>query len=677
MDNERQVSDQQLLQALVTGGFDAFYVLEAVRDERGAVIDFRYAEVNARAVERIRRPRAEILGRRMTELFAAGPLEPYIKKFATVLQSRAPHEEEAYVTIPGLPHMWTRMSIVPLGESLAVISRDITQLKASEEALRRSHEELEQRVAERTAELQASNAELTAQMRQRQKAEDRFSRLFESGLMAISIADVTGKVFSVNDAFVNLLGYSREELVSGKVRTLDLTPPEWKEATAHNLKMLKTRGVVEPREREFIRKDGRRVPVLLGVAMLGTTEVLVCATDLTETKRAQAQLSLVEEQLRQSQKLEAIGSLAGGVAHDFNNLLSVILSYGGMIEEGLSEGDPIREDIVEVISAGKRAAELTKQLLAFSRKQILRPRVVGLNTLVTGLERMLRRLIGENIEFTVLSSHDLRLVKVDPGQLEQVVMNLVVNARDAMPNGGKLTIETSNMNLDAEYAADHPEITPGPHVMLAVSDNGIGMDAATRARIFEPFFTTKGPGKGTGLGLSTVFGIVKQSGGHIWVYSEPGAGTTFKVYFPCAKAETAEAEPAPDSQAVPARGVETILLVEDEEQVRALARTVLKRHGYHVLEAQSGGDALLICEQHTARIDLLLTDVVMPRMTGRQLADRLRQVRPDMKVLYMSGYTDNSIVHHGVLDSGINFLEKPLTVERLTRKVRDVLDSQK
>ena len=677
MDNERQVSDQQLLQALVTGGFDAFYVLEAVRDEGGAVIDFRYAEVNARAVERIRRPRAEILGRRMTELFAAGPLEPYIKKFATVLQSRAPHEEEAYVTIPGLPHMWTRMSIVPLGESLAVISRDITQLKASEEALRRSHEELEQRVAERTAELQASNAELTAQMRQRQKAEDRFSRLFESGLMAISIADVTGKVFSVNDAFVNLLGYSREELVSGKVRTLDLTPPEWKEATAHNLKMLKTRGVVEPREREFIRKDGRRVPVLLGVAMLGTTEVLVCATDLTETKRAQAQLSLVEEQLRQSQKLEAIGSLAGGVAHDFNNLLSVILSYGGMIEEGLSEGDPIREDIVEVISAGKRAAELTKQLLAFSRKQILKPRVVGLNTLVTGLERMLRRLIGENIEFTVLSSHDLRLVKVDPGQLEQVVMNLVVNARDAMPNGGKLTIETSNMNLDAEYAADHPEITPGPHVMLAVSDNGIGMDAATRARIFEPFFTTKGPGKGTGLGLSTVFGIVKQSGGHIWVYSEPGAGTTFKVYFPCAKAETAEAEPAPDSQAVPARGVETILLVEDEEQVRALARTVLKRHGYHVLEAQSGGDALLICEQHTARIDLLLTDVVMPRMTGRQLADRLRQVRPDMKVLYMSGYTDNSIVHHGVLDSGINFLEKPLTVERLTRKVRDVLDSQK
>jgi signal transduction histidine kinase len=392
-----------------------------------------------------------------------------------------------------------------------------------------------------------------------------------------------------------------------------------------------------------------------------------------ERKVATVALRRSEAQLRQAQKMEAIGSLAGGVAHDFNNLLSVILSYSELLGLELKQDDPMRADLEAINEAGLRAAALTQQLLAFSRQQVLQPMVIDLNEVFAGMEQMLRRVIGEDVELSSMARQASCRVKVDPGQMEQVIMNLVVNARDAMPRGGKLTIETSEIFLDASYVADHVGTRVGPHIMLAVSDTGSGMTKAVQARIFDPFFTTKELGKGTGLGLATVFGIIQQSGGAIWVDSEPGVGTTFKVYLPVAgQADAAStASLAPERRTL--RGSETILLVEDEERVRGLVRTVLTKYGYNVLEAQGGGDALLYCEQHPAAIDLLLTDVVMPRMSGPQLAGRVVALRPQVKVLYMSGYTNDAVVLHGILDSSISFIQKPITPGALARKVREAL----
>jgi two-component system cell cycle sensor histidine kinase/response regulator CckA len=381
----------------------------------------------------------------------------------------------------------------------------------------------------------------------------------------------------------------------------------------------------------------------------------------------------LQEQFRQAQKMEAVGRLAAGVAHDFNNLLSVVLCFSELAIEGLKPGDPLRADIEEIRKAGNRATALTHQLLAFSRQQVLEPRVVDLNDIVGAMKPMLSRLLGEDIDLTVLSPRPVGRVLADPSQVEQVVMNFAVNARDAMPNGGMLTIETSNVTLDEAYVGRPAEVPPGRFVMLAVTDSGMGMTEATRARLFEPFFTTKEKGKGTGLGLATVFGIVQQSGGYVSVYSELGLGTTFKVYLPRTD-RVAEAS-CSNAPATTLNGSETILLVEDEEQVRTVACTILRRHGYNVLETSNGGEAYLVSNDFSAKIDLLLTDVVMPRMSGRRLAEQLAPRRPEMKVLFASGYTDDAIIHHGVLDAGLAFLQKPFTPQALLRRVRDVLDA--
>jgi signal transduction histidine kinase/DNA-binding response OmpR family regulator len=407
--------------------------------------------------------------------------------------------------------------------------------------------------------------------------------------------------------------------------------------------------------------------VLDGLGTVADTIALGIKRNLVE----QAQTGL-ESQLRQAQKMEAVGRLAGGIAHDFNNLLTAILGYGTLLLSRLREDDHGRQNVQEILKAGERAASLTNQLLAFSRKQVLQPKVLDLNALATNLEKMLRRLIGEDIELATSLDGDLGQVRADPGQIEQVIMNLVVNSRDAMPEGGKLTFETANATLGEDYVSRHLGAKPGRYVMLAVADTGVGMDAQTQARVFEPFFTTKEAGKGTGLGLATVYGIVKQSEGYISVYSEPGQGTIFKIYLPRID-QPVETATAGQAASVP-RGTETILLVEDEEAVRRLARLILEGQGYAVIEAPSAASALAIAEQHATPIHLVLTDVVMPGMNARELSQALTRIRPSARVLFMSGYTGDTIVRHGVLEPGIAFLQKPFTPADLARKVREVLD---
>ncbi len=504
------------------------------------------------------------------------------------------------------------------------------------------------------------------------ESEARFRQLAESVREVFWMTDVAkGEMVYVSPAYESIWGRSRAGLFASPSDWSDALHPEDRERVVEAAMTQQATGtydeeyrVVRPdgtvrwiHDKAFpVRDEGGRVVRIAGVA-----------EDVT-TRRE------LEAQLRQSQKMEAVGRLAGGVAHDFNNMLSVVLGYADLALGDLRPGEPLRDDLMEIKKAGQRAAALTQQLLAFSRQQVLAPRVLDLAEVVAGTERMLQRLVGEDVELTLLAAPGACRCKVDPGQVEQVVMNLVVNARDAMLQGGKLTIETCAVEFDEEYAREHLDVAPGSYVMLSVSDNGCGMDAATRSRIFEPFFTTKEKGKGTGLGLSTVFGIVKQSGGHVWVYSEPGVGTTFKVYFPRVDAAPDAASQRP-AQAEIRGGSETILLVEDEEQVRAFALSVLRRAGYRVLDAANGGEGLLIGEQDASRIDLLLTDVVLPRMSGRQLAERLCPARPEMRVIYMSGYTEDAVIQHGVLHSGVAFLQKPLTPHALLRKVREVLDA--
>jgi two-component system, cell cycle sensor histidine kinase and response regulator CckA len=382
---------------------------------------------------------------------------------------------------------------------------------------------------------------------------------------------------------------------------------------------------------------------------------------------------LLEDQLRQAQKMEAIGRLAGGIAHDFNNLLTIIIGYSDVLSQLEDTSVESRNEMLaEIHHAAERAAHLTRQLLAFSRKQILEPRIVNLNDIVSSIEKMLGRLIGEDIAIQTKLLPDLRPISADPGQLEQVIMNLAVNARDAMPQGGEVQIETAHVQLDDTYAQAHPDVTPGDYVMLAVTDSGCGMDEATKARIFEPFFTTKPPGQGTGLGLATVYGIIKQSGGHIHVYSEQGHGTTFKVYFPVVAAPVIKRNLG-DTGQIALRGTETILVVEDEANVRILAKNVLEMYGYKVLEADSPAAAIRLSQSYSGSIDVLLTDVVMPQLNGKRLSELLLSDRPQMKVLFMSGYTDDAIVRQGVLDAGVNFIQKPFVPRALTAKVRDVL----
>jgi PAS domain S-box-containing protein len=488
--------------------------------------------------------------------------------------------------------------------------------------------------------------------------------------------DANGQVTFLNPVAATLTGWTQEEArgrdLQEVFRVVDAsTRQEIEGPTARVHREGIAAGQVNPTV--LIARDGTALPIDNSGApiqdaadnLIGTVMVF---HDITERKQ-------LEAQLLQAQKMESVGRLAGGVAHDFNNLLTAIFGYAEMAAEHLEANSTPYNCISNLQKAASRAADLTRQLLAFARKQVIEPKIIDLNALVLDIDKILRRLLGEDIELITLSGACLGATKVDPGQFEQILVNLAVNARDAMPEGGKLTIETGNMTLDAEYAAHHADVIPGEYVMLAVSDTGMGMSAEIQRHVFEPFFTTKDPGKGTGLGLATCYGIVKQSGGHIWLYSEPGQGTTFKIYLPRVR-KTTETVAAQEILTKKPGGTETILLVEDEPSVRDIALHALREQGYTVLEAVNGVEALQVVRAYNDRIALVVTDVVMPHMGGRELVEQLKATRPECMALYTSGYTDNAVVRHGVLDAGTAFLQKPFTPTTLVRRVREVLDTR-
>jgi hypothetical protein len=503
-----------------------------------------------------------------------------------------------------------------------------------------------------------------------QESEEQYRLLFDSNPQPMWVFDEeTLRFLAVNDAAVRHYGYSREEFLGMTV--LQIRPPEEIERfeSEHRSRVHARAPGSAPGAWKHLRKDGTAIEVEGAASPIlfhGRRAWLTLVSDVTSRKSLEAQLA-------QAQKMETVGRLAGGIAHDFNNLLGVMTGYGELLRRRLAGDERLRKYAEDIIKAAERAAGLTRQLLAFSRKQILQPRIIDLNDAVGDMEKMLRRLIGEDIHLITVFDDKLGSVRADPGQIEQVLMNLAINARDAMPRGGRLTIETGNVDLDSSYSQLHPDVEPGRYAMMAVSDTGHGMDAEILSHIFEPFFTTKEAGKGTGLGLATAHGIVKQSDGQIFVYSEPGRGTTFKIYLPRVD-EAAAAPLAPAVEAELPGGSETVLLAEDEAALRELVAESLRSMGYLVLEARHAGEALAIGEQHP--IDLLITDVVMPAMSGRELGERLAALQPALKVLYMSGYTDDAVVLHGVLSEGVPFLQKPFTAEALARKLREVLDAK-
>jgi two-component system cell cycle sensor histidine kinase/response regulator CckA len=577
----------------------------------------------------------DAVGRRVTE-FIPGIRESnpeFIQTFGRVALTGIPERFEIHIDALGV---WFSISVYsPQKGQFVALFDNITERKRSEASIQKLLHAVEQ----------AGNA--------------------------IFMTDPDGTITYMNPAFERVYGFTKEE-------TLGRTPRILKSGQydrAYYEEFWRRLLAGESVQGEIVnkRRDGQLITVESSVSPVldahGGRIGFISVQDDVTGKR------VLEQQFRQSQKMEAIGQLAGGIAHDFNNLLTVILGYSDLLATEAERESSLAEPIHEIRRAGERAASLTRQLLAFSRRQVLQPKVLDLNALVENVERMLHRLIGEDIELVTVFDPRLGRVRADDGQLEQVIMNLAVNSRDAMPKGGTLTIETKDVELDEAYAREHADVTPGRYVMLAVSDTGLGMSAETKSHLFEPFFTTKGKGKGTGLGLATVYGIVKQSGGYIWAYSELNRGTSFKVYLP----RVEKAVDAAPTRRVPQRqtgGSETLLLVEDEQAVRALVRRILESYGYTVIEASGAAQALEAARRHEGPIHLVLTDVVMPEMGGSELAPRVAELRPDVRVLFMSGYTDDAIVRQGLIAEGGHFLQKPFTPEVLARKVRDVLDRE-
>lgn len=618
-------------------------------------VEGRHLKIAPTKPAHIYKPAAEQIGKTVHEVFPKEKADFYLDHIRRALdEGRMLRAEYSLPKEDEGKEIWFEGSVSPMTkDSVIWVARDITERKQAEEERARLNTQLES---------------------QQHRLNTIIANIPGMVWEAWGEPDApTQQIGFVSDYVQTLLGYSVEEWLATPNFWLTIVHPEDREQSARAAAAIFASGKSGTLEFRWLTKDGRTVWVQSSFSVITDAEgqpIGLRGVNIDTTER-----KMLEEQFRQAQKMEAIGQLAGGVAHDFNNLLTVIIGYCQLAITTLGQGDPLRSQLQEIHTAGQRAASLTNQLLAFSRKQILQPRVLDLNAIVANMSKMLRRLIGENITLVVNLESELGQVKADPGQIEQVIMNLAVNARDAMPEGGRLSIETANIDLNHQYAQEHIGVTPGLYVMLAVSDSGYGMDKQTQARVFEPFFTTKESSKGTGLGLSTVYGIVKQSGGSIWLYSEPGHGTTFKIYLPRVD-EAPEVAATLGQLADQGQSWETILLVEDEGMVRKLAFEILQRDGYTVLEASNGGEALLICERHQEPIHLMITDVIMPQMSGQQLVERVMPLHPEMKAMYMSGYTDDAIMHAGLIPNAA-FLQKPFMPDSLLRKVREVLDPLK
>jgi PAS domain S-box-containing protein len=597
--------------------------------------DFVYLDIN-RAFEKLSGLK-DVVGRRVTEVIPGiRDTNPELFEiYGRVARGGPPAEFETYVEALGIHFHVSAYSPEP--DHFVAVFSNVTERVRTADALHAS--------------------------------ERRLRTLFETVNLIVLVVNADGRVDYVNPFYLRLTGYAPDEVLGQD--WFRFLPERDRPRLRGTLRDLVEHGAPPHYQNPILTRDGHERTVSWHNTVLrdpagraiGTLSV---GEDITERLE-------LEERFRQAQKMEAVGRLAGGVAHDFNNVLTSILGYTDLLLAELPPG-PAHEDLGEIRNAATRAAGLTRQLLAFSRRQVLQPSVLNPNDIVRSLEKMLRRLIGEDVELRTALAPDVGNVLIDPGQIEQVILNLAVNARDAMPTGGTLIIETANADLSAGYAATHQPVVPGPHVMLAVTDTGAGMTPEVRARLFEPFFTTKEKGKGTGLGLATAYGIVKQSGGYIWAYSEPGQGATFKIYLPRVDAPAVAVAPPVETDAAPT-GTETVLLAEDDAALRALVGTMLEKLGYRVLDAPNAEAALAVARSTPDPIHLLVTDVVMPGESGRRLAERLAAVRPDVRVLYISGYTDDAIVHHGMLEPGLHYLAKPFTAAGLARKVRAVLDA--
>jgi PAS domain S-box-containing protein len=618
-------------------------VLDNILDAVGILTpDGIILDVNRGCEQMLQTPRDEMVGHHIREFAPPGHADSNVAEYHDALDSGAGRMRAIPIARPDGTCVyveWSNKAVSLNGKDVVIaVGRDVTE-----------------RVEAR---------------RKEAASEERYRTLMESIPDVVWSSTLTGKLLFISPTVERICGFPAGELAAAPESFwFERVHPEDIDRVTEAFERVATNGYAA--EYRWRHKDGHWIwlqsHARTRTTLDGTQLVEGTFADITELKRA-------EEHVRQSQKMEAIGQLTGGVAHDFNNILAVILGNGDFLRQSLSESDPRRADAEAILEAGQRAAGLTRQLLAFSRRQMLEPRILDLNQIVRGLEKMLRRIIGEDIEFSTALPDALDRVHADAGQIEQVIMNLVVNARDAMPVGGKLSIETANVVLDAAYCRTHLGAAAGPHVMLAVSDTGCGMDADTKRRLFEPFFTTKERGKGTGLGLSTCYGIVKQSGGWIWVYSERGQGTVFKVYLPVASADSARvssiAAPVPS-----AKGHETVLVIEDDAQVRSMVRRILASNSYDILEARDGGEALALAHNHHGRIDLILSDVVIPGLSGPEIVQQVQHEHGSTRSLFMSGYTDHAVLRDRILAAGANFIQKPFAPAALANKVREVLDA--